>query len=283
MRRLKNRACFSHMRSLVLADSDHSVNDVFLAVGVGDVAAYRAVGKRVVAKQGYGHIEHLIDFKFDVNESFARFVLDVPYFRFLLAVFVREHYGRHRERFVVNPNDVFVVLMLVDGLIASEVESKVFLFAVRVDLTHSGEPVVVSVERIVSFVVVDDTHRAFVGGVHLAVEGYRAACFEEVLFAVQSVFERAVLISCKGHNAVCERGYALESYIDCKFAVFAFGESFCVRFAVHKIVFDFILAVFGLAVAVVVHELRSDVRFLFGNEVAPTVDFVFLFVVPNED
>ena len=65
--------------------------------------------------------------------------------------------------------------------------------------------------------------------------------------------------------------------------VFAFGKSFGVRFSVQEIVFNLVFAVFGLAIAVVAHQLRCDVRFFLGNEVAPAVDFVFLFVVPHED
>lgn len=78
-------------------------------------------------------------------------------------------------------------------MIAREVESKVSLGAVVVDLSHRGEPIVVRVEGIEALVVVDDTHGTLVGGVDFAVDGDSARCLEKVLFAVQSVDEVAFL------------------------------------------------------------------------------------------
>lgn len=107
---------------------------------------------------------------------------------------MREHDGWHGEGFVVNPDDVFVVFGLVDGLISREIEREVSLNAVVVDLSHSGEPVVVGVEGVKSFVVVDDADRAFVCDVRFAVYGYRSRRFKEIFFAVKSISERAVLV-----------------------------------------------------------------------------------------
>ncbi len=283
MRLLKNRAWFSHMRSFVFTDADHTVNDVFFAVSVGDVSADFAVGKCVVAHKRNGHIEHFAYLELDIDDALSLFVFDIPNIGFFLAVFVREYDGRHREGFVVNPNHVLVVLALVNGLIAREVESKISLGAVVVDLSHRGEPIVVRVEGIEALVVVDDTHGTLVGGVDFAVDGDSARCLEKVLFTVQSVDKVAFFVLAEGHNAVCKRRNALKAYIYRKLTVFAFGKSFGVRFSVQEVVLDLVFAVFGLAIAIVADELRCDVRFFLGNEVAPAVNLVFLFVVPHED
>ena len=97
MRLLKNRAWFSHMCRLVFADAYHTVNDVFFAVGVGDVSADFAVGKCVVAHKRNGHIEHVAYLELDIYDTLTLFVFDIPNFGFFLAVFVRENDGRHRE------------------------------------------------------------------------------------------------------------------------------------------------------------------------------------------
>ena len=165
-----------------------------------------------------GHIEDVFDFKFHVNDTFSLFVHNVPLFCLLFAVFMLEHNGRHREGLVFNPNDVFVVVFLVNGLVSCQVESKIFLFAIHIDCAHGGEPVVVSAEGIISFVVVDDANRVFVGVVSFTIDGDMTGGFEKVLFTVQRIFEIAFLVLFQRHNAVCEGRNALKCNVNLKSA-----------------------------------------------------------------
>lgn len=113
------------------------------AVRVGDVAVNLAVRQGVINSHGNGHIKHVVDFESDIDKPLSRFVADMPFVRFLFAVFMGEYHGRHRERFAFQPDYVFVVIDLIDRLVSRQVESKELLFAVDFGLAHRGEPVVV--------------------------------------------------------------------------------------------------------------------------------------------
>ena len=179
-----------HAGGFVLAYADHAVELIFSAVGVRDIAFEGAERERIIAVDDEGvdgHIKDLIYSESDVHKSESCLVGDVPFFRLFLAVLMRKDDGRHMIGLVFEPDDVFVVLMLVYGLVSCEVEGEILLLAVDFDLAHRGQPIVVRAEGIEALVVVDYADGALVCGVVLAVDFDVACCFEEVLLAVQRV------------------------------------------------------------------------------------------------
>ena len=265
-----------HPGGLVFAYAEHTVDDIFFAVGVLDIAVDPAEGEGVVDvddEEVHGHIEGVRDLEADVDA--AVLVVDAP--GLCLTALALEDDGGQREALAFHPDEVFVVGVLIDGLVAGEVECEIFFLAVDVAPAHGGEPVVVGEVGVIALVVVDDGDGILVGDELLAVDHDIPGRLEEVLLGIEG------LVGAEGDGHVGGRGEPLHGHIDLKAAAPAFRPAFGGGLAVHEVVFDDILALFDFELAIVVHELGGDFRLLDGHDVAPLVDLAAAFVEPNED
>ena len=132
----------SHSGRLIFADAEHPVHDVLLAVGVLHKAVYLSEGEGVIDvhhKEVHGHIERVRYLETDVHA--AVFVVYAP--GLCLAALALEDDGGQGIAVAVHPDEVLVVRVLIDGLVAREVEGEIFLFAVDIAPAHRGQPIVV--------------------------------------------------------------------------------------------------------------------------------------------
>ena len=266
----------SHPGGFVLADAEHTVNDILFAVGVLHVAVDLAEREGVIDvhhQEVHGHIERVFDLEADVHAPVL--VADAPGLR--LAALALEGDGRQGEALAFHPDEVFVVGVLIDRLVAGEVESEIFLLAVYLASAHGGEPVIVRKIGVVSLVVVDYADGVLVGDKLLAVDDDVSRRLEEILFGVER------LVGPEGYGDVGRRRKPFHGHIDLKATAFALRPAFCGGFAVHEVVLDDVLALFDFEFAVVAHKLRRDLRLLDGDYVAPLVDLAVALVEPDEN
>ena len=222
----------------------------------------------------YGHIEGVFELVSDVDR--AVLVADAPGLR--LAAVALEGDGGQREALAFHPDEVLIVGVLIDGLVAGEVEGEEFLFAVYLAPAHGGQPVIVRAEGIVALVVVDDADRVLVGHELLAVHRDVTRGFQEIFLGVER------LVGTEGDGHIGRGRQPLHLYVDLESSELSvFRPTAGVRLSVHEVVLDDILALFDLERAMIVHELRGDLRLLHGHDVAPGRDLARALVEPYED
>lgn len=252
----------SHSGGLVLAYAEHAVHDVFFAVRILDIAVDLAEGQGIVDVDDdkvHWHEESVRELEADVHA--AVFVAYAPCAR--LAALALECDGRQGESFAFHPDEVLVVLVLIHGLVAREVEGEIFLFAVDIAPAHRGQPIVVRAVGVVALVVVDYADGVFVGEELLPVDGDIALRLEEVLFGIER------FVGTEGNADVGGRREPFHGEVDLYPSEFAFRPAFRARLAVHQIVLDDVLALFDFELAIVVHQLRGDLSLFDGDDVVP--------------
>ncbi len=132
------------------------------------------------------HRVDAVDLKLQVDHVVL--VLDDPLriiFEILGLDGSRERHGRQQAGLAFKPQNVLVVVLLVDGLVAREVEGEELLFPVDVALAHRGDPIVVGAARIIAPMIVDDGDGLVVGDHLLPVDDQLAFRLEEILLAVK--------------------------------------------------------------------------------------------------
>ena len=106
-------------------------------------------------------------------------------------------YGGQKRCLALEPDQVFVVVILVNGLISCQVEAEILHLAVNLFFTHSRYPIVMRLIRIIASVVVDDGGAVFVGLVPFAVDLDIACDLKEILLRIK----RSVVAERNGNDA----------------------------------------------------------------------------------
>ena len=93
--------------------------------------------------------------------------------------------GREQAGLAFLPQNIFVILILIDRLVASKVESKELFLPIHFAFSHCGDPIVVSTTGIVPSVIIHHRHGFIIRKHLLTIDHEPALCLKEILLAVK--------------------------------------------------------------------------------------------------
>ncbi len=132
------------------------------------------------------HIKYLENFKVQINHIMSVFNMPTG---MSIIVYSRTTFGKlnwwKKTGFVFKPDKVFVIVLGINTLILSKVDSKERFISILIQLSHKGCPIIVHFSRIISTMIVDNSSTDICCFVDTTIYTDITFCFEEVFLCIK--------------------------------------------------------------------------------------------------